>query len=617
MEKTKRHIELLAPARTAEIGIEAILHGADAVYIGATDFGARAAAGNSCDDIRRLCTFAHQYGAKVYVTLNTILYDDELEAAQKLVCELYNAGADALIVQDTALLRLELPPIELHASTQMDITTAERARFLYESGFEQIVLARELSLQDIREIHKSVPARIEAFVHGALCVSYSGRCYASEHCFSRSANRGRCAQFCRLAFDLIDAEGNTIAEDKHLLSLRDMNRSDYLEEMMDAGVSSFKIEGRLKGMDYVKNLTAYYRKRIDEVLSRRAEDYTRSSYGHSTITFEPNPAKSFNRGFTDYFLNGRSQMLSPNTPKSIGESIGRVSCVGRRSFMLRTNAEIHAGDGLCYLDNEGKMKGLRVNRVEANEIFPAKMPQLASGTEMFRNLDYAFTHALEKPTSSRRMWLDIRLTETKGGYTLSLSDEAGRRCQLSVETEKQEARTPQRENILRQMSRLGDTPYELRELEFEIEGEHFIPSSKLAEWRRTAVEMLLNEPAKNFGQDLKQRSKENDNNTNNLQLPNRSLDYSFNVSNKLARTFYEECGAEKIEPAYELQHKHGATLMTCRHCLRYAYGMCPKQGGKQERWKEPVSLRLPDGRTFPLEFDCARCEMRVKAPANE
>lgn len=609
MDKKKRHIELLVPARTADIGIEAVLHGADAVYIGACDFGARAAAGNSCDDIRRLCTFAHQYGAKVYVTLNTILYDDELEAAKRLVEDLYDAGTDALIVQDTALLRLDLPPIELHASTQMDITTPERARMLYDSGFEQIVLARELSLDEIGEIHRLVPARLEAFVHGALCVSYSGRCYASEHCFGRSANRGRCAQFCRLAFDLVDADGNTIVEDKHLLSLRDMNRSDYIEEMMDAGISSFKIEGRLKGADYVKNLTAFYRKRIDEVLSRRSEDYVRSSYGHSNVSFEPNPAKSFNRGFTNYFLKGRTQMLSPHTPKSIGESVGRIVAKGRRSFSLRTSVEIHAGDGLCYIDGEGKMQGLRVNRVEADEIFPAKMPHMAVGTEVFRNLDYAFTHALEKPTATRRMKLDIALRETPGGYSLCLSDEAGRRTTLNVEEPKQDARTPQRDNIVRQMSRLGDTPYELRNISIETEGEKFIPSSRLAEWRRTAIEALLREPIRDCEHERKPTREQ----TDLPKLSTQHLDYTFNVSNKEARAFYEECGAKEIEPAYELQHKPGATLMTCRHCIRYAFGMCHKQAKGGERWNEPVALRLPNGRTFPLEFDCARCEMKVNS----
>ena len=604
----KQGIELLAPARNAEIGIEAVLHGADAVYIGAKNFGARSAAGNETTDIARLCRFAHTYGARVYVALNTILYDDELQAVEKLTHELYDAGADALIVQDFSLLRLNLPPIALHASTQMDITTPERALFLSQCGFEQIVLARELSLQEIKNISSLVPAKIEAFVHGALCVSYSGRCYASEACFGRSANRGRCAQFCRLSFDILDADGTTIGSDKHFLSLRDMNRSQSLEEMMDAGVNSFKIEGRLKGTDYVKNVTAYYRKAIDDILERRGE-YVRTSYGNTTLSFSPVLEKSFNRGFTDYFLHGRTPMMSADTPKAIGEAVGQIVQINPNSFTVKGSIPLHAGDGLCYIGQNGKMEGLRVNRVEGKEVFPAKPARLVVGTDLYRNLDHAFTHALEKPSATRKMQLDIVLRETQEGYSLTLSDEAGKSYTLDVKATHEVARSPQAEAIRRQLSRLGDTPYELRTLHVHTNGERFIPASILGGWRRQAVKALLFSKRTKPDGDTAIRQKHQP-----AQCPTETVDYTANISNEEARAFLTNCGAKSIAPAFEIQQPEDAILMTCRHCLRYALGACTRYGGTNPTWKEPLSLRLPDGRRFPIEFDCQHCEMRVKGP---
>lgn len=404
-----RQIELLSPARNADCGIEAILHGADAVYIGGPSFSARAAAGNSVEDIARLCRFAHLYGARIYITLNTILHDDELSEAERMVHELYQAGVDALIVQDLGLLRLDLPPIALHASTQMDNRTPEQARRLEALGFSQIVVARELSLTDIRAISQATPLPLEAFVHGALCVSYSGQCYASQYCFGRSANRGCCAQFCRLAFDLVDSEGRTVIRDKHLLSLRDMNRLNSLEAMMDAGVSSFKIEGRLKEAGYVKNVTAAYRQAIDKILERRAADYCRSSYGRSTLTFTPQPEKSFNRGFTEYFLHDRrTPMHSFDTPKAMGEAIGEVNRVERRAFTIHpakpspsSDGEICAGDGLCYIDPDGHLQGFRVNRVDPDgRILPATMPPFAKGQNFFGTMTKPLTGNSPAPRPS-------------------------------------------------------------------------------------------------------------------------------------------------------------------------------------------------------------------------
>ena len=612
----KRKIELLAPARDVECGLEAIRHGADAVYIGGPAFGARAAAGNSVEEIGRLCMYAHTYGARVYVTLNTILYDDELDAVEKLIWQLYECGVDALIVQDMALLKLDLPPIALHASTQMDNRTPDKAQFLEKVGFSQIVLARELSLNEIAAIHKAVDVPIEAFVHGALCVSYSGQCYASQYCFNRSANRGKCAQFCRLSFDLINADGEAIITDKHLLSLRDMNRSASIEEMLDAGVSSFKIEGRLKDASYVKNITAYYRQKIDEVLERRSDDYVRSSYGKSHLLFEPCAEKSFNRGFTDYYLHGRiGGVHSFETPKAMGENVGVAKRIGRRSFSIKytrgedASLRLNAGDGLCFITPEGKLQGFRVNKVEGIDVYPAVMPTIYPDTPLYRNLDFDFEKKLSRPTAQRRLALWIRLTEQENGYTLALHDETGAEMKLDFDCDKQDARTSQHDNIVRQLSKLGDTPFEAVDVTVETVGERFIPSSILAEWRRNAVDALMEEKLKTYPRELRVASKAK------VTVP-EALTYLNNVANSEARSFYQEHGAVRIAPAYELAQPDKAVIMFCRHCLRYAFGLCPKHHHRRfpAEWKEPMSLRLSDGREFALEFDCANCQMKVYAP---
>lgn len=613
---TARAIELLAPARDADTGIEAVRHGADAVYIGGPGFGARAAAGNPVGDIARLADYAHTFGARVYVTLNTILYDDELPAVERLVHQLHRAGADALIVQDMGLLRLDLPPIALHASTQMDNRTPEKVAFLARAGFEQVVLARELSLADIRAIHAATPVALEAFVHGALCVSLSGRCYASQYCFHRSANRGECAQFCRLAFDLVDADGKTIVRDKHLLSLRDMNRTPDIEAMMDAGVSSFKIEGRLKDTAYVKNITAHYRRAIDDVIRRRPGDYCRASFGTSTCSFTPNPAKSFNRGFTDYFLHGRTRagVASFDTPKAMGEAVGRVAAVGARSFTVDGGARFANGDGLCFVDASGRLRGFRVNRAEGGRLFPATMPQgLASGTPLFRNADHAFDQLLGRPSAERRLTLDIRLSETEGGYRLSLDDEAGRHTTLDVCAPHDDARTPQADNLRRQLTRLGDTPYAAGRVELDLRGERFIPASQLAEWRRQAVGALLRQPARQTRTRILY-DKAADHADASTAYTTRELDYTANVANRLARDYYTSHGISRTAPAYELRPPHEAVLMTCRHCLRAELGHCARRHDAPAPWREPLALRLPDGRRFPLSFDCRHCQMLVHAP---
>lgn len=607
-----RKIELLAPARNAEVGIEAIRHGADAVYIGGPGFGARAAAGNSVEDIRRLCAFAHVFQAKVYVTLNTILYDDELPEVEKLVHALYEAGVDALITQDLALLSLDLPPIALHASTQMDNCTPEKAQLLETAGYSQIVLARELSLTQIRQIHAATTLPLEAFVHGALCVSYSGRCYASEYCFGRSANRGRCAQFCRLAFDLVDADGRVIESDKHLLSLRDMNRSQSLEEMMDAGISSFKIEGRLKDAAYVKNVTAYYRKALDTVLARRTHDYCRSSLGTSLFTFEPRLEKSFNRGFTDYLLHERTRDLwNFSTPKSMGEYVGEVRRVGKRSFVLQGDVCINNGDGLVFINAEQKLEGFRANRVEGSEVFPLKMPHITPYTSLYRNEDRVWETNLARPTAKRYVPIDILLAENADGYDVSarLAGEDQDICCCRFVIEVQAAAKPQRDNIVRNLSKLGDSFFAAHEVVVSTCGERFIPASQLSEMRRTLVEAATEAL-------LRKHDVARDKRRRPMAKPEvaPTLTYAANVANHIALRWVKDHGAKSIAPAFELRQPQEGELMTCRHCLRYALGQCPKDTGHRPTWREPLALRLPDGRQFPLRFDCARCEMQVLMP---
>lgn len=597
-------IELLSPARNLECGIAAVDHGADAVYIGAARFGARASAGNSVQDIARLCAYAHPFGVKVYVTVNTILYDEELQDTQELIWELYRAGADALIVQDMSLLRMDLPPIPLHASTQMDNRTPDKVRALRDLGYEQVVLARELSLSEIRAIHEAVPdVFLEAFVHGALCVSYSGRCYASEFCFGRSANRGECAQFCRLPFTLEDSNGEPVVEDKYLLSLRDMNRSRYLEEMMDAGVRSFKIEGRLKSVSYVKNITAYYRQRIDAILHRRPE-YMRSSAGKEEFFFTPDPERSFSRGFTDYFLHGRTDDLaSPDTPKSRGQLAGRVKEVRRGCVIVAGTTPFCNGDGLCFLDGQGKLQGFRVNRVEGNHLYPAEMPDVRKGDMLWRNYDQQWEKLMAGKTAERRIPVTLSLCEVETGFMLKATLPDGKEITLSFNAEHQLARTDQRAGITEVLSKLGNTIFYAEEVRIDFSQPWFIPRSLLAEWRRKLVDGLMAE--------LKKERVRAALNHKRADVPLSYFD--FNISNRLSCEFVAvQGGAQRIN-ALEVTGRlnEGQALMTCRYCLRYQLGWCPRQRGARSPYQEPYYLCSRDGRRFRLEFDCKNCEMKV------
>ena len=500
----QRKIELLAPAKNLECGIGAIDHGADAVYIGAPRFGARAAAGNSLEDIAELVKYAHLYNARIYVTLNTILKDEELEDTEKLVWDLYRIGVDALIVQDMGLLSLNLPPIPLHASTQMDNRNAEKVKFLADAGFRQVVLARELSLEQIRKIHEAVPQTpLEVFVHGALCVSYSGQCYVSQHCFGRSANRGECAQFCRLAFDMVDADGKTMVQNKHLLSLKDLNQSEELEKLLDAGASSFKIEGRLKDVAYVKNVTACYRQKLDAIFKRRKE-FIRASSGSVKLAFKPQLDKSFTRGFTNYFLFERSKdIFSFDTPKSLGEEMGYVKEIRGNYIIVAGVKPFNNGDGICYLDERGKLKGLRINRVENNKLFPAgEMPRIKQRTVLYRNSDQEFEKLMQRKSAERKLGVSIALTENNFGFTLTLTDEDDVQVSIALEREKELARTPQTENIKTQLAKLGNTPFEAERIDVDLKDNWFLPSSVIAEARREAVEKLLSARRMNYRQEI-------------------------------------------------------------------------------------------------------------------
>ena len=587
-----RALELLAPAKNLQYGIAAIDHGADAVYIGATRFGARAAVGNSVDDIRQLCAYAHPFGAKVYVTVNTIIFDDELDATRQLLAELAEAGVDAILVQDMAVLQMMKDlPMTAHASTQTDNRTVEKVRWLRGLGFSRVVLARELSLDEITEIHYQVPdVELEVFVHGALCVSYSGLCYASQYCFGRSANRGECAQFCRMQFSLEDAKGREVVRDRYLLSLKDMNRIDYLEDLAEAGATSFKIEGRLKDLSYVKNVTAAYNQRLNAIVKRHPDKYCRSSHGECRYTFTPDLKRTFNRGYTTYFLHGRQKdIASMDTPKAMGAFVGTVKEIRHDSFNVAGVTSFANGDGLCFLDENRQLVGFRANKVVGNRIYPYRMPQgLKAGVKLYRNNDQEFDRLMSKTSAERKVPIRLSLRAVEGGFELN---------GIHFGAEHQIAQRPQRENIIRQLTKLGDTIYQCEEVEIPEDFNYFIPNSVLSEMRRTLVEKMM-------GEGRPQLSVEAEGN-HEVALKSEWA-YMLNISNRLSQQFY---GAKDIS-AYELKGGAGP-IMQCRHCIRYSLGYCVKHGGERPTWQEPLSLIMGDGRRFRLEFDCRQCQMNV------
>ena len=541
-----RSIELLAPAKTADIGIEAVRHGADAVYIGAAAFGARAAAGNRVEDIQRLVEYAHLYKAKVYVTVNTLIFEQEMQEVERLIWQLYEAMVDALIIQDLRILSLRLPPIPLHASTQMDNRTPEQVKRLAAMGFPQVVLARELTVEEIGMIHQACPdTKLEVFVHGALCVSLSGRCNASEALFGRSANRGECAQVCRMKFDLL-ADGNVVVKNKHLLSLKDNCQLDNLERLLCAGASSLKIEGRLKDVDYVKNVTAAYSVALDEVIARHPQEYCRASSGHVRLSFQPDVRKSFNRGFVADVSQPDANI---DTPKSMGEPVGR-------------NTVLHNGDGLCYL-SKGELVGFRVNQAEAFR--PVR------GIRYFRNQDMEWDRVLSRPSAERKIGVDIDVRED----CIVMTDEDGLSARVEITEAFELAHTHQQENIKRQLSKLGGTIFEAHIINIYTKKNYFIPSSVLSRWRHALTDQLAEERRRFY---------------------------------PLERQAHEPVGVEVPEP-YEQTHDKETPVMICKYCIRRQLGMCLKEG--QSKKREDLKLKLSNGSTFRLNFDCKSCYMKI------
>ena len=631
MSLPSHHIELLSPARTADIGIEAVNHGADAVYIGGPSFGARSNASNEVIDIARLVKHAHRYHAKVFTTINTILRDDELEPARKLIWELHDAGVDALIVQDMGLLELDLPPIQLHASTQTDIRTVEKAKFLQDVGFSQIVLARELTLQQIQAISSATDATIEFFIHGALCVAYSGQCFISHAHTGRSANRGDCSQACRLPYNVLDGTGQVVAFEQHVLSMKDNDQSANLNALIDAGVRSFKIEGRYKDMGYVKNITAHYRLLLDELLEQRPE-LARASSGECTFFFQPEPERNFNRGSTDYFVNGRKEDIGAfESPKHLGLPVGEVAKVGDTWFDVAIDDEavkeaggIHNGDGLNYLTLTKDIVGVQVNtaepigksgriwRVHPNEAIEA-LKDLQPGVAINRNRDRSWEHLLSKKSADRRIGLWAEVGETADGLSLQLSDEDGCVGTASVACDKQPPQDAARaEATLReQIGKLGNTLFQAHEIGLKLSQPWFVPASALNALRRDAVAAL--EAAREAARPRLTRAAAVE---PPVAYPEDSLSYLANVYNHKARDFYARHGVKVIEPAYESHEELGeVSLMITKHCVRFSLSLCPKQAkgvqGVQGQVKaEPLQL-INGKEKLTLRFDCKPCEMHV------
>lgn len=637
MSNGLRKIELLAPAKNLECGIAAINHGVDAVYIGAAQFGARQTAGNSTEDIAELTRYAHQFGVAVYVTVNTIVYEKELVALEHLLKQLVEMGVDAILVQDMAVLEIykklkaeyvargyRMPA--LHASTQTDNRSADKVKWLKENGFERVVLARELSLEEITDIHKAhSDVELEAFVHGALCVSYSGACYASQYFFNRSANRGECAQFCRMAFDLKDSDGETLIEDSYLLSLKDMCQLDRLGDLLEAGVCSLKIEGRLKDANYVKNVVATYSETLNAYIAKHTGKYCRSSYGRCTYTFTPALEKTFNRGFTHYFFNGRQKNISSfNTPKAMGEYVGYVKEIRRGSFNVAGTAMFANGDGLCFFNRQKKLEGFRVNRVENNRLFPLTMPKnLEPGMALYRNNDIEFERAMQGKTATRKLQVRFVVDVVDGKLTFTATDECGRSANVVLNETPEKAQKSQHDNIVKQLEKLGNTVWTANEISINNSAdEFFIPSSRLAAVRRELLEALEDTPVSNHtDKQAVGETATNSVNANNTVYAD-TINIA-NVANTTAQNYYEAHGVKNAPTAFELNsdYKAGSTtapsavppLMTCRYCLRYALGYCVKNGGKRPTWHEPLHLEAKNGIRVRLAFNCAKCQMEVYA----
>jgi putative protease len=609
--RMRRKIEILAPAKNLHQGMAAINAGADAVYIGGAQFGARTAAANSVEDIAELARYAHLFKAKVLATVNTILYDNELETCRQLIWELYAAGVDAVIIQDMGILEMELPPIVLHASTQANNRDADHVKFLAEAGFKRIVLARELNLDQIREIHKAADAELEFFVTGALCVSFSGNCYMSVANGERSANRGSCAQNCRLPYRLIDGAGDTLMESSHLLSIKDLDLSDELPQLISAGITSFKIEGRLKDIIYVKNNTAHLRKKLDAFLETQADLYQKASSGRTFYNFEPALDRSFNRGYTDYFVNQRKAKIgSWETPKSQGHYIGRVVAEKANGYCIENADLLNNGDGLYFVNAQGEADGAMVNII-VNDVVVLNAPKrIPTGTAIFRNFDAEFNRLLEHENSAvRKISVRMLLTETPGGFCLRVTDEDGHAAESTLETTPEVAKHADGvfENMRRNLAKTGNTPFVADDIDLELTQPWFLPVSKINELRRTALEKLVDVRISEYRREERNIVK------TDHPYPLSSLDYTFNVSNKLARAFYHRHGVTEIEKAFELQWDPGKSrVMVTKYCVKYELGKCPRYQRETMGAKLNEPLTLKNGEVeYKLKFNCKPCEMEI------
>jgi putative protease len=606
-------LELLAPAGNVEIGMAAIDHGADAVYIGAPQFSARAQAGQTIAEVAELIRYAHFFQARVYVALNTILLEQEIPQALDIIQSIDAIGADGLIIQDVGLLELALPPIPLIASTQMHNATPEKVKFLEEVGFQQVVLARELSIEEIAAIRAQTKVELEVFVHGALCVSYSGQCYMSQFACGRSANRGVCSQPCRHSYTLKDGDGKTIISDKHLLSLKDLNRLDAIADLVAAGVTSFKLEGRYKDIDYVKNSTAAYRLALDRYIAGHPT-YHRASSGSCSFTFQPNPEKTFNRSYTSYYLkSAQEKPASLNTPKSTGELIGKIEALGRDFFQIR-NHDLQNGDGLCFLTKKEALAGCRVDQVKHGRIYPNNMQDLAKDTAIFRNFDSAFSRALKQSSHCRTIAVAMVFIQEQMGIRLKIEDEDGVAVEHWRDALFEKAREPirARNNIETQLARTGDTPYRVVTVTILPQQPGFLPLGLLNDIRRQALAMLSQARIEQYRRHSVQVI------PNAVPYPDSELDYHANVANTQAEKFYARHGARLRESAWELlanpsvPHLFGRTVMTTRYCLRYQLDACLKSGtGKLKKILQPPLRIFDSGHIYRLEFNCHECQMLV------
>lgn len=606
---TKTKLELLSPAKDLKCGIAAIDCGADAVYIGAPSFGARAAAGNSIEDISKLVEYAHKFWARVFVTVNTIIFDNELEEVRELITKLYNVGVDAIIFQDMAILEMNIPPVQLYASTQTHNYEIERIKLLDEIGIKRIILARELTLEEIRQIKKKVKAELEFFVHGALCVSLSGQCYMSHEMVGRSANRGECAQSCRLPYSLIDENGKTIIANKHLLSLRDLNLSSYLKDLVEAGITSFKIEGRLKDLDYVKNITAFYRQQLDDIIKNNTR-LEKASSGYSIIPFEPDPERTFNRGYTSYFINDHSDEISSHdSPKSIGKYLGKVVEVKKDSFKIGTTEKIINGDGICFYTESGELVGMNVNKVEDKTIFTKEPKQIKPGTKIYRNFDYSFNKELTKECY-RKITANVFVNETENGLTVTAIDEDSISISCDFEIQKEIASNPGQamETFRKQITKTGGTIFEIENVEMNFPKPLFLPVKTINDMRRKVLELLERERIVKYERETFEKGKVEER-IAKLSGGKTEIDYKANVVNKLSEKFYKDLGAEKIEPGFELQKSFSdKTVMTCKYCIKDELNLCPFDTDK--RLDEPLYL-VNETNKYRLVFNCKECQMEI------